>query len=88
MVENAVIRMTSVSGDCSLMRRSTRQAVAVGQLEIEQHEVDAGRRLLERLRGGAGLEDRRSPPARVARAATSAAALRHRRSDSVAAMPV
>ena len=46
------------------------QAVAVGQLEVEQDEVDADR-ALERLGGGPGLERCRSPPAGGARAATS-----------------
>ena len=35
-----------------------REAVAVGQLEIEEHEIDlGGREPLERLGGEAGLED-------------------------------
>ena len=58
------------------------QAVAVGQLEVEQHQIDALATLLERLGGRRRLEDGVALVASAARAATSAAALRRRRSGA------
>ena len=55
-VEKAVMRITSVSGLCSLMRREQRDAIVVGQAEVEQHQIDLRCELRHRLRAGAGFE--------------------------------
>ena len=49
MLENAVSRITSVSGSASLIFFRYREAVGVGKAVIEQHQVDAVAMLLERL---------------------------------------
>ena len=46
------MRITSVSGLCSLMRRSNEMPSSSGA-EVEQHEIDFGRELRHRLCPGA-----------------------------------
>ena len=49
--------MTSVSGEVLLDALEDAQAVAVGQLEIEQHQIELRTELLQRFAGGPGLEN-------------------------------
>ena len=55
-LENAVSRITSVSGSASLIFFSTVRPSPVGQPVVEQHEIDPFAMLLERLGGRLRLD--------------------------------